>query len=260
MKLFDTHCHLDDSIYDKDIEDVFKRLIHNGVEALTIVGIDQKSSTQAVLLSESRSGFYAAVGVHPHEAKNCSEETLQYLRGLSNHPKVCAWGEIGLDFNRMYSPRKEQEKWFKRQLDIADERNLPIILHERDSKGRLLEILNERYKGQRQGVVHCFSGNAKELDNYLNIGFFIGITGILTLKDRGTDLRKFVQTLPVDRIVIETDAPYLTPAPEKNRTKRNEPAFVKSVLLKLADVRKEDPEILSKIIWKNSCRLYNIEI
>ena len=212
------------------------------------------------MLTELRPGFYAAVGIHPHEAKNCSEKTLQFLHRLSNHPKVRAWGEIGLDFNRMYSPREEQEKWFKKQLDIADERNLPIILHERDSKGRLLEILNKRYKTERQGVVHCFSGNAKELDNYLTIGLFIGITGILTLKTRGSDLRKLVQCIPVDRIVIETDAPYLTPAPEKNRTKRNEPAFVKSVLLKLADVRKEDPEVLSKIIWKNSCRLYNIDI
>ncbi len=221
-----------------------------------IVGTSKDSSGKAVTLAESHSGLYASVGIHPHDAKDCSEQVLSYLIKLAEIKKVRAWGEIGLDFNRMYSPRKDQEKWFIRQLAIADNLNLPIIFHERESKGRLLEILKEKYCRERKGVIHCFSGNKSELYQYLELGFYIGITGILTIKGRGAELRKLTPLIPADRILIETDAPYLTPAPEKNRTKRNEPAFVKSVLLKLAETRKEDPEYLSDIIWKNTCKLY----
>ncbi len=258
MKLFDSHCHLDDSVYDKDIDDVIKRANEAGVSALMIVGTNKNSSTKAVALAESHNGLYASVGIHPHDAKNCSEQILLCLIKLTKSKKVRAWGEIGLDLNRMYSPREDQEKWFIRQLEIADELDLPIIFHERESNGRLLEILKEKYRMERKGVIHCFSGNKQELYQYIELGYYIGITGILTIKGRGAELRKLAPLIPADRILIETDAPYLTPAPEKNRTKRNEPAFVKSVLLKLAEVKKEDPEYLSDVIWKNTCKLYNL--
>jgi TatD DNase family protein len=119
-----------------------------------------------------------------------------------------------------------------------------------------LKSSKEKHGKERKGVIHCFSGNKSELYQYIELGFYIGITGILTIKGRGAELRKLAPLIPADRILVETDAPYLTPAPEKNRTKRNEPAFVKSVLLKLAEVRKEDPEYLSDMIWKNTCKLY----
>jgi TatD DNase family protein len=172
---------------------------------------------------------------------------------------VKAWGEIGLDYNRMYSPRKDQERWFIRQLEIADELSLPIIFHERDSNGRFLEILENHLKIEQSGVIHCFSGTPKELQSYLSLGFYIGITGIVTLKERGANLRKMLLQIPAERLLVETDAPYLTPAPEKKHTRRNEPAFVKSILLKLAEVRNEDPDFLAKIIWENTCSLYNLE-
>ncbi|MCJ7774430.1 MAG: TatD family hydrolase, partial [Desulfobacterales bacterium] len=160
---------------------------------------------------------------------------------------------------RMYSPRKDQEKWFIQQVEIADNLNLPVIIHERDSGGRLLDILKENPGKNRKGVIHCFSGNKTELLKYLDLGFCIGITGILTIESRGTELRRLVAHIPIDRLLIETDAPYLTPAPEKNKTRRNEPAFVKSVLTKLAEVRNEDPESLADQIWKNTCELFDIE-
>ena len=144
------------------------------------------------------------------------------------------------------------------EKEIADELNLPVIFHERDTKGRFLELLTTHHKTGRTGVVHCFSGNQSELEQYLKLGFCIGITGILTIKKRGADLRKLVPYIPEDRILVETDAPYLIPAPEKNRFKRNEPAFVRSVLLKLAEVRKEVPEYLSTVVWENTCRLFKI--
>jgi len=159
----------------------------------------------------------------------------------------------------MYSPRHDQEKWFGRQLEIAGQRNLPMIFHERDSNGRFLEMLQINCGPVVNGVVHCFSGTREELRNYLDLGLHIGITGIITMKSRGAQLREMVPEIPADRLLVETDAPYLTPSPERNRHRRNEPAFVKSVLLKLAEVRQENPAELAQKVWENTCRLYNIE-
>ena len=259
MKIFDSHCHLDDRSYNKDRDTVLDRATGAGVTRIMIVGIDEKSSRKAVHLAQSYSPCFASVGVHPHVAKNCDENTLSSLTELAASSRVKAWGETGLDFNRMYSPRKDQEKWFIRQLDVARKLDLPLIFHERDSKGRFFEILSSHCPPGLKGVVHCFSGNRKELERYLDFGLYIGITGILTIKTRGEDLRRLVTEIPAERLLVETDAPYLTPAPEKNRTRRNEPAFVKSVLLKLAQVRDEDPESMAEKIWANTCRLYGIE-
>ena len=259
MKLFDSHCHLDDRAYADDLREVVTRMNSAGVAAAMIVGTTRPRSIKAVSLAESFPGLYASVGIHPHDAKSCDEETLNTLINLSKNPRVHAWGEIGLDFNRMFSPRETQEKWLVRQLEVADERNLPVIFHERDSNGRLIEILKTYFNNLRSGVIHCFSGNKADLKQYLDLGLYIGITGIVTIENRGADLRKLVPFIPVDRILIETDAPYLTPAPEKNHTRRNEPAFVQSVLLKLAMIREQDPEDLSAKIWDNTCRLYGVE-
>jgi len=258
MKLFDSHCHLDDRIYDKDLESVLSRANNAGVSRIMIVGVDKKSSERAVTLTESYPGLYASVGFHPHDAKECSKEALEFLIKLAESPKVKAWGEIGLDFNRMYSPREAQEKWLIRQLEVSEELDFPVIFHERDSDGSLLKILRKHFKPGRTGVIHCFSGRKLELNQYLALGLYIGITGILTIKSRGTKLRNLAPLIPADRILIETDAPYLTPAPEKNKTRRNEPAFVKSVLLKLAEVRGEEPDDLAGVVYENTCRLYNV--
>jgi TatD DNase family protein len=258
LKLFDSHCHLDDRAYGNDIDDVVHRMHAAGVASAMIVGTTLERSIKAVSLAESFSELYASVGIHPHDAKNCSEETLEDLRNLAKKFRVRAWGEIGLDFNRMFSPRKDQEKWLVRQLYVADEMDLPVIFHERDSNGRLIEILKTNIKKDRNGVIHCFSGDRDNLEQYLDMGLYIGITGIVTIKGRGADLRKLVPFIPVDRILVETDAPYLIPAPEKNHIRRNEPAFVRSVLLKLAEIKKEDPARLADKIWNNTCRLYNV--
>ncbi len=259
MKLFDSHCHLNDQSYAKDFDRVLGRMTEAGVAAAMVVGIDRKDSEKAVRLAAAHAGFYAAVGVHPHDAKSCSEETLQALKALAGHPMVRAWGETGLDFNRMFSPRDVQELWFTRQIECADELDLPLIFHERDSGGRFLEILKAAGGNRRRGVVHCFSGSRVELDAYLELGYHIGITGILTIEKRGADLRALVPRIPAERLLIETDAPYLTPAPQKNKTRRNEPAFVRQTLLKLAEVRNEDPEALAETTWNNACRLFGVE-
>ena len=259
MKLFDSHCHLDDKAYRKDLARVIARARQAGVARMMTVGVNKKTAVRAVELAKSHPGIYASVGFHPHDASQCSADEIDFLTELAQSPEVKAWGEIGLDYNRIYSPREDQERWFIRQLQIAAELGLPMIFHERDSNGRFLDILKAHLNKEQTGVIHCFSGNPAELQQYLGMGLYIGITGILTLKNRGASLRQMVTQIPPDRLVVETDAPYLTPAPEKNHTRRNEPAFVKSVLLKLAEVRREDPDQLAQIIWENTCRLYNLE-
>jgi TatD DNase family protein len=259
MQLFDSHCHLDDASYDADREAVLARARTAGVAAMMVAGIDIPRSCQAVAMAEAHRDIFAAVGVHPHDANQCSEAVLAQLKQMAAHPKVMAWGETGLDFNRMYSPRDVQEKGFHRQVEIALELDLPLIFHERDSEGRFLEILRS-FNGQRlRGVVHCFSGSPGELEAYLQMGLCIGITGIVTMKARGTDLRAMINAIPEDRLLVETDAPYLTPAPERNRHRRNEPAFVHTTLCKVADVRQADPATLAAAIWHNTCRLYGID-
>ena len=259
MKLFDSHCHLDDRSYKRDFNNVLERARSAGVKRMMTIGINKRTSAIAVSMAQSHNGIYASVGVHPHDVENCTEAILEELVDLAKNIEVRAWGEIGLDFNRMYSPRDDQEKWFRRQLEIAGRLNLPMIFHERDSNGRFLEMLKNNGGTTINGVVHCFSGTREELKHYLDLGLYIGITGIITMKSRGALLREMVPAIPVDRLLVETDAPYLTPTPERNHHRRNEPAFVKSVLLKLAEVRKTDPEELAQVVWENTCRLYNIE-
>jgi TatD DNase family protein len=179
---------------------------------------------------------------------------------LSQDRRVRAWGETGLDFNRMYSPRDDQEKWFVSQLEVAAELGLPMIFHERDSQGRFIELLKTCPPPPGSAVIHCFSGTRSELTRYLDMGYYIGITGILTLRDRGESLRRLAPQIPRDRLLAETDAPYLTPEPERRRIRRNEPAFVRSVLLTLAEVRREDPDELARTVFENTCRLYRIKV
>ncbi len=259
MRLFDSHCHLNDPAYANDLDDVITRMTEAGVEALMIVGITPENSKTAAALAENRPGFYASAGVHPHDAASCTEAGLTVLRDLATrHSKIRAWGETGLDFNRMFSPRKDQEKWLIRQIETAVELKLPLIFHERDSEGRLLNILKTHLPDGHPGVIHCFSGTRSEMEAYLDRGLYIGITGILTVESRGAQLRRQVGLIPENRLVVETDAPYLTPTPERNKYRRNEPAFVRSTLLKLAEVRQTEPDPLAETIWTNTCRLFNI--
>ncbi|MFH1983254.1 MAG: TatD family hydrolase [Pseudomonadota bacterium] len=256
MQIYDSHCHLDDVSYEKDMTSVLSRMRENGVQAAMIAGINRTSVARALALAERHPGLVVSVGIHPHDVANCTETDLTAMAATAAHPKVRAWGEIGLDFNRMYSPRDVQERMLIAQLDLADALNLPLIFHERDSDGRLIALLETHPKPGRRGVIHCFSGTRHEMDTYLGMGFHIGITGIITHKQRGAQLREQLPHIPADRILVETDAPYLTPTPERNTHRRNEPAFVKTVLLKVAEVRGESAEALAAVIWENTCGLF----
>lgn len=258
MELFDSHCHLDDAAYAQDLDEVLTRARAAGVARMMTIGVTLETSRTAVDLAKAMPGVYASVGVHPHDARTCSRNVLDELVALAGNPQVRAWGETGLDFNRMYSPRRDQEKWFVCQLEAAAQLDLPLIFHERDSQGRFIELLQACPPPAGNAVVHCFSGTRNELARYLDMGYYIGITGILTLNQRGEFLRRIAPQIPLSQIVVETDAPYLTPEPERRRFRRNEPAFVRSVLLRLAEVRREDPEELARAVSANTCRLYRL--
>lgn len=279
MRLFDSHVHIDDNVYDIDFNDMLNRACDAGVKAVMVAGVTPETISKALEITQQYAHdqqigsneqnanaqykkyleIFISVGMHPHDAQYCSDEIIDnYKRLAGQYPIIRAWGETGLDFNRMHSPRNIQEKWFVRQIDVADDLNLGMIFHERDSNGRFLQILESMKHRERRGVVHCFSGTKEEMFRYLDLGYYIGITGILTLQQRGDMLRELALLIPDDRIVVETDAPYLTPAPMKNRTRRNEPAFVRYVFNKLVQIKCVDAEILSERLWKNTCSLYNI--
>ncbi len=261
MIFFDSHCHLDDIIFNPDFKDVLGRAFDSKVLRMIVVGVDEATSHRAVYLAKKHSEvLYATVGFHPHNVAKCSHEALDRLIKAAKHSKVVAWGEIGLDFNRMYSERNQQEFWFTMQLRIADDLKMPIILHERDTEGRLIEILEDNTNPLRVAVVHCFSGNRYEMERYLEMGFYIGVTGMISVLGRGKLLRDLVKYIPSNKLLVETDAPYLTPAPKRNKIKRNEPAFIDDVLLKLAEARQENESILAKQIWENTCRFFRLDV
>jgi TatD DNase family protein len=260
MILFDSHSHINDKSYDNDLDDVIGRAEKENVQGIMIAGVDINTCLNAIKIADTYKNIITAVGIHPHDAKDCSKKNIDSLVQLAEkNTCVKAWGETGLDFNRMFSPVIDQENCFTTQLEIAGRLDLPLIFHERDSKGRFYDILKSEAPESRKGVVHCFSGTREEMFKYLDLGYYIGITGILTLKERGAYLRSIAPLIPEDRILIETDAPYLTPAPQKNKTRRNEPCFVKSVLLRLAEIRATDPEQLSQTIFNNTKTFYHVD-
>ncbi len=259
MILFDSHCHLDDTSFNKDLADVMDRAARHDVKKVMVAGINTATSQKAIQIAGQYPGVVTSVGIHPHDSAACTPEQIRTLTALAKaNACVKAWGETGLDFNRMYAPVEDQENCLILQLEAAGRLDLPLIFHERDSEGRLLEIIRAHAPVPHKGVIHCFSGTEDELFQYLDLGYHIGITGILTIQKRGKTLRELAVLIPEDRILIETDAPYLTPAPHKNKVRRNEPAFVRSVLLRLAELRQTDPDRLSDAIFKNTCTLFGV--
>jgi TatD DNase family protein len=258
MKLFDSHCHLDDAAYAEDLPEVLARARQQGVARIMLAGTNRQTSGRAVALAEAHEGLYAAVGIHPHDAAQGGPEDLAQLAALARNAKVRAWGETGLDFNRMHSPAADQERLFIAQMERAVAAGLPLIFHERDSGGRFLRLLERHLPPGWPGVVHCFSGGDAELEGYLARGLLIGITGIVTIRSRGAELRRQVRRIPPERLLIETDAPWLVPAPEKNRTRRNEPAFVQRVLQALAAALECEAGALAGTLWCNTCRFFRL--
>ncbi len=228
-----------------------------GVARLMIPGLDLESSRQAVVLADRFAEVYAAVGFHPHEAARLGEPELEELRSLAQHPKVKAIGEIGLDYYRNLSPPEAQRRAFRRQLDLAAELALPVIIHSREAHADVLATLREwALTPGARGVLHSYSGDRTQLPEVFQLGFYIGLTGPITFP-KAAELRAVAQAAPLEKILLETDAPYLTPAPHRGR--RNEPAYVKLTAEKVAEVRGLSYEIVTAQTGANAAHLFDWE-
>ncbi len=252
MYLVDTHAHLDFPPYREDREEVIARARAAGVARILNVGADLESSRASVELAERHAFIYAAVGIHPHDASTLTPAVLDELRALARHPKVVAIGEIGLDYYRDLSPRPVQRQAFAQQLALAADLGLPVILHCRDALDDLLAILRG-WNGR--GVVHSYSGGPGRLDEVLALGLSIGISGPVTFANAHR-LREVAAQVPLDRLLVETDCPYLTPEP--HRGKRNEPAYVRYVVEAIARARGVPPETIAHATLENALRLFGI--
>ncbi len=260
--LVDTHCHLDFNSFDKDREQVISRARESGVQRILNPGINLISSAGAVRLAQEYPEVYAAVGVHPNDGLSWESDSISRLREMANNGKVVAIGEIGLDFYRDRTPRELQEKIFREQLNLAAELNLPVVIHSRDSFAEVLDILEEwredmgdSKSGQTKylGVLHSFSGDVELAKRALSLNFLIGVTGPVTFRNAEV-LQDLVIRLSLQDLLIETDAPFLTPHPY--RGKRNEPANVKLVAEKIAELHQQAYNTITEITAANSARLF----
>jgi TatD DNase family protein len=236
-ELIDIGVNLTGRQFNADRDAVIERALSAGVRRMVVTGTSEKASREAAALAASQPGvLYATAGVHPHDAKSCTDTTIPALRELLARDEVVAVGECGLDFDRDYSPRPVQERWFEAQLGLAIETGLPLFLHERGAHERFVEIVSRHRDRLGAVCVHCFTGTADELDAYLALDLHIGITGWICDERRGTHLRAIVDRIPADRLMIETDAPWLLPRDlrPKPKHRRNEPAFLPHIAAAVA--------------------------
>ena len=253
--MIDSHAHLQFEQYADDLDDVLTRSRDAGVTAVINIGTDLDSSRAAIALAERHPSLYATIGLHPHDASTFTEETSAALAELARHPKVVAIGETGLDFFYGHSPRDTQIDAFRRQLQLAQEARLPVVVHSRDAKEETLRLLQETTPEAR-GVLHCFTGDLDMAQRAIVLGFYISFSGIVTFKNAGP-LRDVAKALPLERLLIETDCPFLTPEP--HRGKRNEPAWVARVADTLAALHA--PATLEQIraaTAKNAASLFRL--
>lgn len=255
MLLYDTHAHIAEEEYELDREEVLVRARGAGVAYINNVGYNLESSRRAIALAENNNMVYAAVGFHPHNAAEAEPGYLEELKLMAAHPKVVALGEIGLDYYRDLSPREVQRQVFREQLNLARELGLPVIIHDRDAHGELMDILRELGLGPAGGVMHCYSGSWEMAQECMNMGFYISFAGPVTYQN-ASRAKDVAVRVPIDRLLLETDAPYLTPSP--HRGKRNEPAYIAFTAVEIAALRGIDVEELAKTCTENGRRLFGI--
>jgi len=232
--LIDSHAHLDMTDFRKDRQEVIERAFQNGIVHIVSIGIDLKSSVAALELARTNRRVSASVGYHPHNAECCRPSDLEALAGLASEPDVVAWGEIGLDFFREYATPDAQMEVFQRQLSVAHDLNLPVIIHDREAHDVVYSTLKGMGKRERNGVIHCFSGNSGLANALMDLGYFISIPGTVTYKN-AAQVQEVARSVPLHRMLVETDAPFLAPVPK--RGKRNEPAYVRFTASEIARLR-----------------------
>ena len=250
--------------FNADREEIVKNAAEKGVFPLIITCTSVRASQIAAdYAGKSTAGgtpMYSTAGVHPHDAKGCNESTIEQLRKLSKLPHVVAVGECGLDYDRDFSPRDVQKKWFVEQIKLAEEENMPLFLHERAAFADFTAILKEHRSICKRAVVHCFTGTDIELKTYLDLGCYIGITGWICDERRGMNLRRIVKNIPLSRLMIETDAPFLTPRNLRERPadNRNEPCYLPHIAAEIAKCRNESTTIISQRTTQNAKEFFKI--
>ncbi len=255
MILFDTHAHLNDEMFNEDRDEMILRARQAGVALIVNVGYSLASSRDSINLADRYDIIYAAVGIHPHDAAEAGPGYIEELEEMAAHPRVVAIGEIGLDYYRDLSPRPVQRRVFSEQMALAKKLEKPIIIHDRDAHGDLMDMLRREKLGPAGGVMHCYSGSWEMARECLAMGFYISIAGPVTYSNAAR-LKDVAARVPRDRLLIETDAPYLTPAPY--RGKRNEPAHILYTAEEIARLREMEIEDLGKMCAENGRRLFRI--
>lgn len=253
--MIDSHAHYDDEQFDHDRDEIIRRAVESGVTHIINAGSNISSSRMSIELSKRHEAVFAAVGVHPHEASSCGEDTIETLKTLASAPKVAAIGEIGLDYHYDYSPRETQREWFAKQLELALELNMPVIIHDREAHRDVLDAVKAFKSDGIRGVFHCFSGGVEMAREVLNLGFHIGIGGPLTFRNAKKPA-EVIRFAPMDRILIETDCPYL--APEPYRGKRNWSGYLPAVIEKIASIKDIDYNEVERLTAENAISLFNL--
>ncbi|MCD6581667.1 MAG: YchF/TatD family DNA exonuclease [Desulfuromusa sp.] len=251
--LVDSHAHLDGGKFANDLDETIERATANGISHILTIGCDLESSENSITVAERYENIFAAVGVHPHDATEINDAALAKLRTMLSHPKVVALGEIGLDFYRDRSPREIQRSAFRQQIRLAKEVDKPIIVHDRDAHDEVIQILKEENAAQVGGVLHCFSGDLEMAKQCLELGFYLSFTGTITYP-KNDIIREIIKEIPIDRMLVETDCPYLSP--QKFRGKRNEPAYVRYTAEKMAEVKGLSIEDVARVTSRNCHDLF----
>lgn len=258
MRLVDTHAHLHFPEFRDDLEAALARAREAGVRAMVTIGTDRETNPAAVTLAEAQPDVWATVGIHPHDAAEATDEDFETMERLARtSPRVVALGEMGFDFFRNLSPRDAQEKVFRRQLDLARRLGKPVVVHCRDAHDDMLPLLAAERVGELGGVMHCFSGDVAIARRCLDLGLMISLAGPVTYKNARA-LPEVARYVPEERLVVETDCPFLPPHPHRGR--RNEPAYVSITLACVAALRGADPEALAETLTDNAARLFGIAI
>jgi TatD DNase family protein len=256
MMLIDSHAHLEMPEFKKDLEAVIQRAKESGVEYIFTVGTEKRDWKRALEIADSHPSIYAILGVHPHNAKEIDDQTYPMLKGLCRNGKVKAYGEIGLDFFRNLSPRDIQLKRFREQIGVARGVRLPIVVHDREAHEETLEILKSERAEECGGIIHCFSGNYEMARVCIDMGFYISIPGSVTFKS-AESFRGIVKRIPLESLLVETDAPFLTPEPF--RGKRNEPGYVRYTAQKVAEIKNVSFEKVAEVTTENAMRVYRLK-
>ena len=256
MKIIDTHCHLNDDALFKDLDNVISRAKQAGVEKMVVIGWDEQSSKLAIKIAEQYDFIYAAIGFHPENIFDIDDEILFNTLNLYNHPKVVGIGEIGLDYHWTKEPEKRelQKEYFIKQIDFANKVGLPISIHSREAFNDTVEIL-KKHTPKYGGVMHCYSGSVENIEDIINLNLYIGLDGPVTFSNAKTP-KEVALEVPLERLVVETDCPYLSPHPLRGTI--NEPANISLIVDAIADIRQMSKKHLLDILYKNSCDLFNI--